>query len=294
MDRMSPEHYRDVGPEQAVIDSRESGDFVTRLDPSGNMVRPVITPRFAPSCTPEALAGLGALANETQWAVQTHISENHGENALVKELFPAAKSYAAVYDEAGLLGKKTILAHAVHLTEEEVALVVERGTHVSHCPLSNTSLTSGAAPVRDMLDAGVSVSLGTDMSGGYSPSILEMVRQALGVSRHVAMLKGDRHKLCIEEALWLATRGGAEAVGLGTKVGSFEVGKEWDAQCIVLDEVDENDVDELMNAPVDLYQWQRESWEDIVAKWVYTGDDRNVAAVWVKGRLVHKMKSLEG
>lgn len=299
MDRMSPEDYRDASAASAIADSEASGSYITSLDPSGALVRPVVTPRFAPSCTPEALAGLGELAKRKEWAVQTHISENTGEISLVKELFPDAESYAAVYDRAGLLGKKTILAHAVHLTEEETSLVVERGTHVSHCPASNTCLTSGAAPVREMLDAGVSVGLGTDMSGGYSPSILEMVRQALGVSRHVAMNKGERHRLSVEEALWLGTRGGAKVVGLEHKVGVFEVGREWDAQMIVLNHVgevyedDEEGKDEEMVAPVDVFEWQKENWDDLVQTWVYTGDDRNVAAVWVKGRLVHQSKAFQ-
>lgn len=299
MDRMSPEHYRDASAEQAIKDSEESGNAITALDPSGDFVRPVITPRFAPSCTPQALAGLGALAKNKDWAVQTHVSENKAEIELVKELFPEASNYTSVYDDAGLLGEKTILAHAVHLTPSEMKLIAERKTHVSHCPLSNTCLSSGAAPVRVMLDAAINVSLGTDMSGGYSPSVLEMVRQALGVSRHVAVERGAQHALSVEEGLWLATRAGAEAMGLKDKVGAFEVGRDWDALQIVLDDTvdDEEDRDEKMNeeaeleAPVDVFRWQKEKWDDIVAKWVYTGDDRNIAAVWVKGRLVHSTKA---
>jgi len=301
MDRMSPDEYRDESAAQAVADSEASGEYIVGLDPSGTLVRPVVTPRFAPSCTHEALASLGDLARRRDWAVQTHISENKAEIEMVAELFPEAKHYTDVYDTAGLLGSKTILAHAVHLTGAEVALVKQRGSHIAHCPLSNTCLTSGAAPVRDLLDAGVSVGLGTDMSGGYSPSVLEMVRQALGVSRHVAMEKGERYKLTVEEALWLATRGGAEVMGLGEKVGAFEIGREWDAIMVVMEDVDDGGIDEgeegkvqkeakdtTFSTPMDAFKWQKKNWNDVVAKWVYTGDDRNVGAVWVKGRLVHQ------
>jgi len=302
MDRMSPEHYRDSSAQQAIKDSEVSGDAITALDPSGDFVRPVITPRFAPSCTPEALTGLGALAKKKDWAVQTHVSENKAEIELVKELFPEASSYTSVYDDAGLLGAKTILAHAVHLTPPEMKLISERKTHVSHCPLSNTCLSSGAAPVRAMLDAHINVSLGTDMSGGYSPSVLEMVRQALGVSRHVAVERGAQHALSVEEGLWLATRAGAEAMGLKDRVGTFEVGKDWDALQIVLGDAGSEEQDEdgqglgeegKLEAPVDVFRWQSEKWDDIVAKWVYTGDDRNIAAVWVKGRLVHSTEAYQ-
>ncbi len=151
-------------------------------------MRAVITPRFAPSCTAELLGRLGRLAAETGLAVQTHISENVNEVQLVRELFGEhADSYAGVYDAFGLLTDRTILAHAVHLDEAEAALVAARGAKVSHCPCSNSAITSGAARVRWLLSRGIEVGLGTDMSGGYSPSVLEAARLASLVSRHVAM-----------------------------------------------------------------------------------------------------------
>lgn len=138
-----------------------------------------------------------------------------------------------------------------------------------------------------MLDEGIVVGLGTDVSGGFSPSILESARQAIWVSRFVAMADGDEAKLSTEEVLYLATRGGAKVVGLEDRIGGFEVGMDWDAQMISLGGVgtDGEDVDED-RVPVDFYGW--ENWEERVAKWVYTGDDRNTAAVWVKGLLVHQ------
>jgi len=178
------------------------------------------------------------------------------------------------------------VAHAVHLTEEEVALVKERNAKISHCPSSNTALTSGCARVRNLMNAGIDVGLGTDVSGGFSASVLEVARQAIWVSRYVAMLEGDAAKLAVEDALYLATRGGAKVVNMEDKIGGFDVGMEWDAQFILL-----NPVDELAEehgeheAPVDIFGW--EEWEDQLHKWVYGGDDRNTVAVWVQGRLVH-------
>lgn len=219
--------------------------------------------------------------------MQTHISENKAEIELVKELFPDSKHYTDVYDRTGLLTDKTILAHCVHLSAEERKVIKAREAKISHCPASNTAITSGTAKVRELLDEGLTVGLGTDVSGGYSPSILEEVRQAILVSRHVAMEGGDAAKLTTAETLYLATRGGAKVVGLENKIGGFEVGMEWDAQMISLSAVTEDgEMGEEDEGPVDIFL--QESWEDRVNKWVYNGDDRNTTAVWVKGRLVHR------
>jgi len=230
---------------------------------------------------------LGALQKETGLPVQTHISENKNEIKLVKELFPEYETYTDVYDGHGLLSPKTILAHAVHLSEEEADLIKKRESKISHCPASNSAITSGTAKIRWLLNKKIDIGLGTDMSGGYSPSILEAVRQASLVSRHVAMEGDDATKLSIEEVLFLGTKGGAKVVGLEDKIGSFGVGMEWDAQLIGLGSVDESG-NRMDDSPVDIFGW--ESWEEMVAKWVYNGDDRNTLAVWVKGRLVHDRK----
>jgi guanine deaminase len=150
--------------------------------------------------------------------------------------------------------------------------------------------------VRWLWTKGIEVGLGTDVSGGYSPSVLEAARQAVLVSRHVAMgvaREGEEKegvKLTVEEVLYLATRGGARCLGMEERVGGFEVGKDWDAQMIGLAVVDE--VGERVEADggnVDVFGW--ENWEERMAKWLYNGDDRNTKKVWVKGRLVHERRS---
>jgi guanine deaminase len=291
---LSPEYYRDESVEAGVRDSKASIEYIRSIDPAGEIVRPIVTPRFAPSCTTECLDAVGKLARAEDVFVQTHISENKGEIALVQELFPESRSYTHVYEMHGLLGDKTILAHAVHLSEEERRTILESGSKISHCPASNTAITSGCCPVRTLLDEGHTIGLGTDVSGGFHPSILENVRQAIWVSRHLSIQTGsDAAKLSTEEALYLATRGGAAVVGLQDKVGGFEVGMEWDAQMISLGEVEEEGGDGTFEAgPVDVFGW--ESWSDRVEKWVYSGDDRNTIAVWVKGRLVHKTARYSG
>ena len=285
---LQPDYYRDASAASALEDTKATISHIASIDPHYSLITPIITPRFAPSCSSELMHSLGALQKETNLPVQTHISENVNEVALVEKMFPEHESYAHVYDNHGLLGPKTILAHAVHLSAEEVDLVKKRESKISHCPASNSAITSGTCKVRSLLQKGVEVGLGTDMSGGYSPSILEVVRQAALVSRHIAMSGDEEAKLSIEEVLYLATRGGAKVVGLGDKIGGFEVGKEWDAQLIGLGSVEGDSVGAPEAGAVDIFGW--ESWEEKIAKWVYNGDDRNTLAVWVQGRLAHERK----
>ncbi|KAF2167290.1 hypothetical protein M409DRAFT_22717 [Zasmidium cellare ATCC 36951] len=288
MDRLSPEYYRDESAESSLRDTEACIEHVRGIDPGFELVSPIITPRFAPSCSDESLKALGKLHQDSGIPCQTHISENKSEIALVKKLFPEAPHYAGVYDEAGLLTSKTILAHAVHLTPEERSLIKTRDAKISHCPASNTALASGCAPVRQLLNEGITVGLGTDVSGGYTCSMLAETREAVMVSRHRSILEdgSDECKLSVEEALYLATRGGAKVVGLEDKIGGFEVGKQWDAQMVTFAEVGETvgGLDQK-EGPVEVFGG--ETYEEKVAKWVYTGDDRNTMAVWVRGRLVH-------
>lgn len=300
---LCPDYYRDESPDEVMQATHESIAHIRKIDPGFSLVSPIITPRFAPGCTKETMARLGELAKATGLPVQTHLSENVNEIELVKELFPEAENYTAVYDEYGLLTAKTILAHAIHLSEKEADLIKQRRSKVSHCPCSNSSITSGEARVRWLLEKGISVGLGTDMSGGYSPSILEAARLALLVSRHLAMphheqdafpeAGTDKAKLSVEEVLYLATRGGAEVVGLEKRIGAFEVGMEFDAQLISLGTVGETaggeELEDIDNGNVDVFGW--ETWEERIAKWVFNGDDRNTKRVWVKGRLVHSRRA---
>jgi guanine deaminase len=289
--QLCPDYYKDESAEAGLAATRATIRHVERIDPGFEIVSPILTPRFAPSCSSASMSGLAAIQRETGLPVQTHVSENKGEIELVASMFPDSASYSDVYDRHGLLTPRTVLAHAVHLDDAEADLLAARGTKVSHCPCSNSSLTSGAARVRWLWDKGVEVGLGTDMSGGYSPSILESARQAALVSRHVAMgddAAGDgRNKLMVEEVLYLATKGGALCLGLEEKVGGFEVGKQWDAQLVGLRSVDDGE-QTLEDGNVDVFGW--EDWEEKIAKWLYVGDDRNTKKVWVKGREVHSRK----
>ncbi|KAJ0163565.1 putative guanine deaminase [Colletotrichum tanaceti] len=291
-DGLCPEYYRDESPADSLRKTKQTVDHIRSIDPAFDIVAPVLTPRFAPACSREAMRGLADMQQELGLLAQTHVSENESEIELVQQLYPESESYTDVYDAQGLLSERMILAHAIHLSEKEARTIADRGAKVSHCPCSNSSITSGAAQVRWLWDMGIDVGLGTDMSGGYSPSILDAARQAALVSRHVAMgLRGperERAKLTVDEVLYLATRGGARVVGLRDRIGGFEVGMQWDAQLVGLPLVDEDGGQGGGGGNVDVFGW--ETWEDRVAKWLYNGDDRNTKMVWVKGRLVHSAR----
>jgi guanine deaminase len=292
-----PDYYLDPSPEASVTKSQETIAHIHSIDPAGTLIHPILTPRFAPTCSAPALRGLAQLANSYNppLHIQTHLSENTGEISLVRELFPQSKNYTSVYDDFGLLTPRTILAHAVHLSPSERELIASRGAKVSHCPASNSALGSGICAVRKLLEAGVEVGLGTDVSGGYNCSVLEAVRQACLVSRllrhsHNHSQEGGsdgEEVLSVEEGLYLSTRGGAAVVDLAGEIGGFEVGMSFDAQMVRLGHTHTPSSAAAEHGVVDVFGW--ESWTEKVHKWVWTGDDRNVRAVWVRGTLVHSL-----
>src|ERR1700722_9570132 len=156
MDRQSPETYIDASPEASIAATKELITYIRSLPPPHALVYPIITPRFAISCTRPLLTSLGALAAaDPTLRIQTHISELPSEVALTNELFPECTTYARVYDSFGLLRSNTILGHGVHLEEEEYKLIAERGAGISHCPTSNLNLRSGVAKVGEWLDRGI-------------------------------------------------------------------------------------------------------------------------------------------
>lgn len=156
MDRNSPANYVEPSPEHSIEATKELITYIKHL--SSGLVHPILTPRFAISCSPSLLSSLGDLASsDPSLHIQTHISENPSEIAFTKKLFPKSSSYADVYDSFGLLRSNTVLAHAIHLTEEEVDIIAARNAGISHCPASNFNLSSGIAPIGKYLDRGLKV-----------------------------------------------------------------------------------------------------------------------------------------
>uniref|UniRef100_A0A8C9ZFD3 Guanine deaminase n=1 Tax=Sander lucioperca TaxID=283035 RepID=A0A8C9ZFD3_SANLU len=222
MDRNnSVKHYKET--------NQESQEETCRWVSTYPLVRPVVTPRFAPSCTGALLGQLGAIAKNNNLHIQSHISENVEEVKLVKELFPESESYTDVYHKYNLLTDKTVMAHGCYLTDAELALFRETGASLSHCPNSNISLCSGMLDVRNVLKHKVKLGLGTDVAGGYSASMLDAVRRALDTSKVLTIQDPEYETLTFEEVFRLATLGGSHALSLDDQTGNFEVGKDFDA-----------------------------------------------------------------
>ncbi|ORY84488.1 hypothetical protein BCR37DRAFT_378526 [Protomyces lactucae-debilis] len=270
---LSPDWYRETH-EESMASTRDCIQHCRQIDPTGEHIKAIITPRFAPSCTSDLLHDLGKLAHAEKLPIQTHISENLAEIDMVADMFPNSAHYTGVYDDHGLLTDKTILAHAVHLSDEELALIKKRGAGIAHCPASNTALQSGEAPIREMLDLGLNVGLGTDVSGGYTASVLDQAKLACGVSRHRAIHTGDKRLILgVEEAIYMATLGGAKVCGISDRLGNFLVGKCFDALLI--------DLSSERNGRVEIFDGEED--RRIFDKWVFNGDDRNIAKIWVDG-----------
>ncbi|MZQ96620.1 MAG: guanine deaminase [Acidaminobacter sp.] len=229
-------------------------------------VKPLITPRFVPTCTSELMRALGDLAAEYNVPVQTHISENQAEVDWVRELHPESADYATVYEDHGLMGDKTILAHCVHNTDAEIEKMSKLGVFAAHCPNANYNLASGIMPVRKFLNAGVKVGLGTDVGAGHKVSIASVMSTAIQASK-IAWLNSDRTlaPLSTSEAFYLGTKGGGAYFG---KVGSFEPGYEFDA--LVID-------DHRLGVT------EGRTVEERLQRFLYIGDDRDIISRFVSG-----------
>ncbi|KAI1376601.1 guanine deaminase [Hypoxylon crocopeplum] len=280
MNRNAPDYYRDASVEASLKDTEDCIAHVRRIDPEGRLLKHVLTPRFAITCEPALLEGLGGIARANpDLPIQTHFNEAEQEMSFTQELFPQFKgSEADLYEHYGLLNERSILAHCCHMSEYEMGRLKELGCGVAHCPVSNMTVGGGfmTAPVRDFLRRGIKVGLGTDSGGGFSSSILDAMRQALVASNaREVMSQGKDKGLDIGELFYLATLGGAEVCCLDKRIGNFEVGKEFDA--LVIDG----------NAPGVMTMLEDEdSLRTIFDKFIMTGDDRNIKEVYVRGRLV--------
>lgn len=228
MDRNSPDYYVEKTDESVSETLKWIGDTADRYE----LVRPILTPRFVPSCTDPLMEELGKIAKLYGLPVQSHLSENLSEIDWVHELAPDSKGYADAYDRFDLFGSvsKTVMAHCVHMRNDEIKLMKKRGVYVAHSPQSNENLRSGVAPIRRFLEEGLHVGLATDVAGGSSMSMFDAVRDAIQVSKLRWRLVDDSATaLKFTEAFYMATKGGGSFFG---KVGSFESGYEFDALVI--------------------------------------------------------------
>ena len=236
------------------------------------LVRPIITPRFVPSCTPEMLQACGNLAAKYQMPVQSHLSENISEIELVQNLEKESSNYGDAYNRYGLFGQTpTIMAHCVWTAGEELELMKKNGVMVAHCPTSNLNLASGLAPIRTFIEEGIPVGLGSDISGGHDLNIFRMMVFAIQVSKMHYQQNHAKPFLTLSEVFWLATKSAGSFFG---KVGSFEPGYEFDA--LVIDDRDLNH---------DHYSLLHR-----LERFIYLGDDRQIVHRFCQGQEIKEPK----
>ncbi len=269
MDRNSPD---DLCEESAGKSASDTEKWIIDTKEHFKNTYPIITPRFIPSCSDTLMTALGKLAKEHNTAIQSHLSENNDEIKWVKELCPESSSYSDAYDRFDLFGKntRTVMAHCVHCSDEEVELIKQNKVFIAHCPASNTNLSSGIAPIRKYIDKNLKVGLGTDMGGGEKDSLFCAIVEAIKVSKLYYKLVDESVKpLTFDEVFYLATKGGGEFFGT---VGSFEKGYEFDA--VVID-------DSVLPHPQEL------SIKERLERSVYlSADTKGIKAKFVRGKKI--------
>ncbi len=266
MDRNAPDNLTDTA-QSAYDDSKRLLEAWHGVDRLGY----VVTPRFAPTSSPEQLDALGALwAEHPDCLMQTHLAEQHEEIAWVAELFPEAEDYTDVYDRFGLLGSGALMGHSIHLSPRERARLHDAGASLIHCPTSNTFIGSGLFDMDGLMRAGHRIGLATDTGGGSSFSML----RSMAAAYELAQLRG--RALHPAELWWLATQGSARALHLDDRIGTLAPG--FEADIIAVD---------LASTPAIAQRAARAEtlWEALFPT-IMMGDDRAIAAVYAAGELV--------
>ena len=268
MDRNSPDYLCEQSAEKSAEDTEK---WILACENYKN-VKPILTPRFTPTCSDELFERLSKLQKKYQLPVQSHLSENLGEIEWVKELCPDARFYGESYNKYDLFGNScpTIMAHCVYSGEDETEMMRMQNVFVAHCPESNANLSSGVAPAKKYLDKGMKVGLGSDIAAGSSLSIFKAMAMAIQCSKlRWRLYDQSVAPLSVENVFYLATKGGGEFFG---KVGSFEEGYELDA--VVID-------DSSIRQPQELSVRER------LERLIYLGEDKNIVEKFVSGERIN-------
>lgn len=267
MNRNCPVYLREISKNQAVRDTQSWLEASSRFEKT----KPILTPRFIPSCTDDLMYALSELRKQYDVPVQSHLSENFSEIAWVQELCPRSKCYGDAYRQFDLFGgdHRCIMAHCVHSGEMEQEMMKENGVFIAHSPESNINLASGVAPINLFLDHGLKVGLASDVAGGSHESLLRATMHAIQASKLRWRLFDQSVKpLSFERAFYLATMGGGEFFG---KVGAFLEG--YEADIVVMD-------DASLDHPQELPVRSR------LERLVYLADERNVCEKYVAGERI--------
>ena len=270
--RLRPELHQ--SPDAAY---QASKTLIERFHKRGRLLY-AVTPRFALSTSEAMLEVCQTLLSEHDGLrIQTHLNENHTEIAEVRRLFPAAPDYLAVYERFGLCGPRAVMAHNVHPSDSELRRLAASHTTIAHCPCSNAALGSGLFSLQRHLQAGVHCALGTDVGGGTGFGLLKEALQAYLLQR----LAPEPAVLSPGQLLYLATRAGAEALGLAEETGDFQVEKA--ADLVYLRPPSESPLAAVLS--------QLESPERVLAALLTLAGQESVAEVRVEGSVIYRAPS---
>ncbi len=249
---------------------RETEELIEKWHNKDDKLDYVITPRFAISCSFELMKKLAKLRDKYDIYAQSHLAENREEIEKVKKLFPKSKNYTDVYKQAGFLSPKTIMAHCIYLSDDELEILEKTNTKIAHCPTSNSFLSSGIMPYIKYKNR-LSIGLGSDVAGGYTLSMFEVARHAIEMSKIYKVMNNDTKKhMSTEEAFFLATLYGAEALSMEDKIGSLEENKK--ADFIVMDMKKIDPFNNLYNEP-----------HEILSKIIYRGNKSSIKNIYING-----------
>ncbi len=247
MDQNVPDWIKQTAKEN--ID--ESVELAKKWHKKGRL-QYIFTPRFAVSCSLELMKLTAEVAKSDGFFVQTHLSENTKEIAIISQMYPEYSSYTEVYSKCGLLNERTIFAHCIYLSDLERNTLKNSGAIIAHCPTSNRYLASGIMPLTNYLQSDLRIGLGTDVAAGYSLSIISEAREAIENSKYYSLFKGKCNWLTPSQAICLATIKAAECLNMSNEIGNFDKGKSADFAIFNMPDyfVDYSEIDAILSAAI--------------------------------------------
>ena len=241
------------------------------------------SPRFAVTCSEKMMRSAAELAARFDAYLQTHLAENREEIEKVHHLYMWASDYTHVYEKYRLLTPKTVLGHCIHLNPREIAAIAAAQSSIAHCPTSNLFLGSGLFKLDQLMKAGIPIGLGSDVAAGPELNMWQVMRAAIDIQKARSAYEPNLRPLRPAEAFYLATQGGARALGKGQMIGTLDPGKE--ADLIVVD------LAALLPYPKDSDTLLELSTEDVLALCVYRGGPHANVQTYVRGKCVYQALS---
>lgn len=266
MDRNGGDNYQEESADQSI---QETLQVISACNQFSDRIRPILTPRFIPTCSDDLMGKIGQLTQERGLALQSHLNENLDEIQWVRELAPDSANYLDAYKRHGALPQgRTIMAHSIYNEETELELMAEKDIFVAHCPNSNINIMSGIAKVKQMIERGIPVGLGSDIAGGDSLNMLDNIKEAIKSSKMLSLYEGNKSDiLTFQEAFYLATKGGGAFFG---QVGDFTPGSSFDV--LVIDDSS--------------YRLKNLSLAERLEMLIYHGHDRQIVGRYLEGKSV--------